>query len=164
MDFIEPFVAPVAVMVLPSKPAPKSVPSSSNPKQPAVARPATRNSTRARAKLPLETAPTLRLKPFHHKHDLRKKSKSAFTRSTTPETTRARAELPHDSKSVRKSLPKGFYLVDEILDSKKVGKIEYYLIKWKGYDIKDNSWEPKVNVSTDLVAAFHNQSRNRKRD
>ncbi|KFY68175.1 hypothetical protein V496_01250 [Pseudogymnoascus sp. VKM F-4515 (FW-2607)] len=150
------FIAPVAVMVPPPKPAPTAqlVPFSGNPKQPTFARPATRNSTRARAKLPLKTAPTLRLKPTHHKHNLRTKGKSAFTRSTTPETTRARAELPHDSKPVHKSLPKGVYQVDKILGSKEVGRNKYYLIKWKGYNTKDNSWEPEVNVSTDLVAAF----------
>ena len=49
------------------------------------------------------------------------------------------------------------YEVEEILDSRLCfGKLQY-LIKWKGYSVNDNSWEPKDNVlgSSDLVAEFH---------
>jgi hypothetical protein len=49
------------------------------------------------------------------------------------------------------------YEVEQILDSRlRFGKLQY-LIKWKGYSVNDNSWEPKDNVlgSSDLVAEFH---------
>lgn len=161
MDFLKAWVAPIAVMLPPPAPTAPLVPSSSNSVQPACARPATRSSSRARAKLPLKSAPTPQLIPSHQ-HDLRQR-KPAFTRRhSTLETTRARAK-PRDLKLVHKSPPKGVYLVDEILGSKKVGGIKHYLIKWKGYKTEHNSWEPEVNVSTDLVAAFRNQSKNRKR-
>lgn len=163
MDFIKDRVAPIAVMLPPSKPAPTVplAPSSSNPVQSASASPATRNPSRARAKLPLKPAPTPHLIPSHQ-HDLRQRKLGFARRHPTLETTRAKAEL-RDFKPVHKSLPKGVFQVDEILGSKKVGGIKHYLIKWKGYKKEQNSWEPEGNVSTDLVAAFRNQSRNRKR-
>lgn len=29
-----------------------------------------------------------------------------------------------------------------------------FLVKWMGYDDKDNSWEPEAHVSTDAIEAF----------
>lgn len=165
MDFIKALVAPIAVIVMapPSKLAPTAplIPYSSNPIQSASARPATQNSSRARAELPSKSSPTPQLIPSHQ-YDLRRLKPALTGRHSTLKTTRARAE-PRDFKPVHKSLPKGVFPVDEILGSKKVRGMKYYLIKWKGYKTEHNSWEPEVNVSTDLVAAFHNQSKNRKR-
>lgn len=99
----------------------------SNPIQSGPARPATRNSSRARAELSFKSAPTPQLIPSPQ-YDLRRR-KPAFTRlHSTLETTRARAE-PRYFKPIHKSLPKGVFLVDEILGSKKVGGIKHYLIK-----------------------------------
>ena len=38
------------------------------------------------------------------------------------------------------------YEVEEILDSKKVGKGIQYLIKWKGYHEEESTWEPRRNI------------------
>jgi hypothetical protein len=52
------------------------------------------------------------------------------------------------------------YEVEKILDSrkKKTGwtYLMEYLIKWKGYTVEHNSWEPKRHVhAKELIAAFH---------
>ena len=38
------------------------------------------------------------------------------------------------------------YKVEEILNSRKVKRKYYYLIKWKGYSTEHNLWEPLTNI------------------
>ena len=46
--------------------------------------------------------------------------------------------------------------MEEILDSKVINQKLHYLVKWEGYRIKHNSWEPWENVHPlDLVTEFH---------
>jgi hypothetical protein len=49
--------------------------------------------------------------------------------------------------------------VEEVLDSKFKRKRLFYLVKWKGYPITDNSWEPAVNLknASELVNSFHSK-------
>jgi len=43
------------------------------------------------------------------------------------------------------------YEVEEILDSKFIRKSLFYLVKWKGYPISDNSWEPLPVISKEDI-------------
>ena len=43
--------------------------------------------------------------------------------------------------------------VDRILDRK--GQL--YLIRWKGYDNSEDTWEPKSNIANDLLEEYHHQ-------
>jgi len=49
------------------------------------------------------------------------------------------------------------YEAEEVLDSKIMRRRLFYLIKWKGYPVSDNSWEPVSHLSNakDLVDSFH---------
>lgn len=38
------------------------------------------------------------------------------------------------------------YEVESIIDSEARGSIKFYLVKWKGYDMDHNSWEPVQNL------------------
>ena len=38
------------------------------------------------------------------------------------------------------------YEVERILDKKIISETAHYLIKWKGYDISESTWEPKQNL------------------
>ena len=42
----------------------------------------------------------------------------------------------------------------------KVGRTTYYLVKWKGYSVEENTWEPKSHLShaKEALKEFH-QSR-----
>ena len=52
------------------------------------------------------------------------------------------------------------YEVEEVLDSKVVGKGLRYLVKWKGYDEGENSWQPAGNLTNAQakVKAFHKKN------
>ncbi|KFY32123.1 hypothetical protein V493_00492, partial [Pseudogymnoascus sp. VKM F-4281 (FW-2241)] len=53
------------------------------------------------------------------------------------------------------------YEVEAILDKRLVGRREEFLIKWKGYEPTDNSWESRGNLSClELVAEFHRRHPN----
>jgi hypothetical protein len=39
------------------------------------------------------------------------------------------------------------YEVEQILDDKRVSGKPYYLVKWKGYDTLENTWEPIENLT-----------------
>ncbi|EOD28028.1 hypothetical protein EMIHUDRAFT_235215 [Emiliania huxleyi CCMP1516] len=47
------------------------------------------------------------------------------------------------------------YVVDRILSSRKAkgGKTEY-LVRWKGYEDEDDTWEPAGHLHKELIAEF----------
>ena len=49
------------------------------------------------------------------------------------------------------------YEVAEILDSRRHRNRLQYLVRWEGYDVSHNSWEPASHVvhAKELVEAFH---------
>jgi hypothetical protein len=49
-----------------------------------------------------------------------------------------------------------FFEIEDILDSKRIGRCLYYLVKWKGFPDSENSWEPLANIpARGLVKEFH---------
>jgi hypothetical protein len=53
------------------------------------------------------------------------------------------------------------YEVEKILDAKPRGRGHkmHYLVKWKGYPVSDNSWEPKENIHTEeLIVEFEKRN------
>ena len=48
------------------------------------------------------------------------------------------------------------FIVEEILDSRVINQRLHYLVKWEGYRIEHNSWEPADNVHVpECIADFH---------
>ena len=48
--------------------------------------------------------------------------------------------------------------VEQILDERKQGQTQQYLIRWKGYSSAYDSWEPITGINApDLISAFHKQ-------
>lgn len=43
-------------------------------------------------------------------------------------------------------LPEGFFLVDKLLDKRKVGTRVEYFVTWQGYSLNDASWEPRASL------------------
>lgn len=41
----------------------------------------------------------------------------------------------------------GTYIVEHIEDCRIIKGKKYYFVKWEGYSSKDNTWEPKENLS-----------------
>ncbi len=60
-------------------------------------------------------------------------------------------KLP-DKSLIRGTKTKGVtkYIVEKILDKKKEKGKVYYLVKWKGFSNKDNTWEPRTNLIIDV--------------
>ena len=61
----------------------------------------------------------------------------------------------HEDKG-NSNLSKDYFIVDNIIARKLVGKKKLYLIKWKGYPVGDCSWEPISNLVniTNMVEDF----------
>jgi hypothetical protein len=53
------------------------------------------------------------------------------------------------------------YKVEQILNHKQVSGKPYYLVKWKGYDTSENTWEPIKNL-TNCAALIQQYSKNQK--
>jgi hypothetical protein len=50
--------------------------------------------------------------------------------------------------------------VERIIAKRKVGEKTFYLVKWEGYDILYNSWEPESNfISRDIIDDFEERLR-----
>jgi len=47
------------------------------------------------------------------------------------------------------------YVVEKIIDCRIKNGVKEYLLKWIGYDDKDNTWEPESNLDCpSLIKAF----------
>jgi transposase InsO family protein len=57
------------------------------------------------------------------------------------------------------------YEVEEILDTNKISGKPHYLVKWKGYDTSENTWEPIENLMGchQLVQQFHQRETGNRR-
>jgi hypothetical protein len=57
------------------------------------------------------------------------------------------------------------YEVEEILNHKGQGRTRKYLVKWKGYDLSDATWEPEKNIhALLLIKAYFSQNNRREKE
>nr|CAH0103195.1 unnamed protein product [Daphnia galeata] len=57
------------------------------------------------------------------------------------------------------------YVVEKVVDKRKRKGTVQYLLKWKGYDDRENTWEEEQNMNCpDLIAEFENQPKKKKKD
>ena len=65
---------------------------------------------------------------------------------------------PSPSPSVVIDAEKEFE-IKEVLNSKFMRSRLFYLVKWKGYPISENSWQPAINLKNapELVNSFHSK-------
>uniref|UniRef100_A0A8C9XCZ4 Chromobox 1 n=1 Tax=Sander lucioperca TaxID=283035 RepID=A0A8C9XCZ4_SANLU len=59
------------------------------------------------------------------------------------------------------------YVVEKVLDCRVVkGRVEF-LLKWKGFSDKDNTWEPQDNLDLDLITEYmqkHKEKEEKKKE
>lgn len=51
------------------------------------------------------------------------------------------------------------YEVEEIIGDKKIGKVQYYKIKWKGFDETHDSWERETNLMCPSILKAYTQTK-----
>jgi len=54
------------------------------------------------------------------------------------------------------------FLVESIIDKKNEKGVVKYLVKWKGYGTKDNTWEPQANIFCDGLIKAYEEKQNPK--
>jgi len=54
------------------------------------------------------------------------------------------------------------FLVESIIDKKNEKGVVKYLVKWKGYGTKDNTWEPQANIFCDGLIKAYEEKQNTK--
>lgn len=71
--------------------------------------------------------------------------------------SKAELMLYHVPKGMK--LTKQFYIVEKIVGKRKVKQLIEYLVKWKGYDESQNTYEPKANLlknASKLIDLYEN--------
>lgn len=63
--------------------------------------------------------------------------------------TFSKAELLPYIAPKTKQLSDGKFVIEKIIDQKKVGNRIFYLVKWEGYDDDQNTWEPRTELIKD---------------
>jgi hypothetical protein len=71
---------------------------------------------------------------------------------------------PHNIKTqqhIETETTESEYEIERILDTKRVRNQQYYLVKWKGYDDSENTWEPTSHLrnSQESIRKFHQDRR-----
>ena len=64
---------------------------------------------------------------------------ATYTEPTYPAQQFERTEPPDPSKPDE-------WIVEKILQHEKRGKKMFYLIRWKGFDRSEDTWEPEANL------------------
>merc|ERR1712012_1299525 len=56
------------------------------------------------------------------------------------------------------------YILEKIIDKRKRKRKVQYLVKWEGYDEKDNTWEPACSLPKELKQEFEISRNGNKND
>merc|ERR1712223_787630 len=56
------------------------------------------------------------------------------------------------------------YIIEKIIDKRKRKRKVQYLVKWEGYDEKDNTWEPASSLPKELKQEFEGSRNGNKND
>jgi RNase H-like domain found in reverse transcriptase/Reverse transcriptase (RNA-dependent DNA polymerase)/Integrase zinc binding domain/Chromo (CHRromatin Organisation MOdifier) domain/Retrotransposon gag protein/Zinc knuckle/Retroviral aspartyl protease len=68
--------------------------------------------------------------------------------------------IPLNQETIEVETDTEEYEVEDILDVQKIGKENFYLVKWKGFSTAENTWEPAKHFRTsqDLLLRFHRRN------
>lgn len=67
-------------------------------------------------------------------------------------------ELAPDNTLIRATSPT--YIVESILDKKKIRGAIHYLVKWKGFPVSDATWEKRITLIQDIPTIIADYERN----
>ena len=76
--------------------------------------------------------------------------------------------MPHKKNIRPKGSKKGkdVYIIDKIIDKRKVKNKVEYLVTWKGFDVEDATWEPRTQLIQDgqlgIITTFENNQKLKK--
>ena len=91
------------------------------------------------------------LQAFRSKEDLEVTETGTNTRKC-----KAIGNLERNPKNTKKSKEEeNIFQVEKIIDHEQRANVTYYLVKWKGFDSSQNTWEPSTNFnSTQIIKEY----------
>lgn len=83
-------------------------------------------------------------------HKLNQYKRKAFDLNQQNQTLSARIKQLQSAMAqnsqIENKTENNIYEVEKIIDEKKVGKMQYYLVRWKGFGANDDTWEKEANL------------------
>lgn len=68
----------------------------------------------------------------------------------SPAYTYNQLQTVDDNQEQKTNIPDGRYIIEKVVDERKNGRLTEYKVRWKGYEEKDDTWEPAKKLLANI--------------
>lgn len=79
------------------------------------------------------------------------------TAANTDDTINTALEPTDTSTTSNNALPDGYYLIDHLMDRKRIGRGYSYKVRWAGYSAADDTWQSRSTLPRNVVDDYDRQ-------